>query len=155
MSANIHEQAVNEVSADQPSTTQPGIDTATSATLPDSIPQTETTIYRDSKTVIRLRPARSEDASICLTMYLPITSETENVTPECTSNWREQEFNASPNTVNALSDANYELYTTTVDALTKRFGLAVVRPTTGYGICHRRHDSLGKDGMVTFETRLD
>lgn len=154
MSTNIHESAVKSTPAEQSSTSSPSVATATSATLPDSVPQTETTIYRDSRTVIRLRPIQ-DDGSLCLTMYLPITDETENVTPECNSNWRDEEFNTSPNTVNALSDANYELYTTTVDALSERFGLAVVRPSTGYGICHRRHDSLGKDGMVSFETRLD
>lgn len=155
MTANTDEQTANETPAEQPSPAQPSVATATSATVPDSIPQTETTIYRDSQTVMRLRPTQSNDASVCLTMYLPITEETENVTPECTSRWRDEQYNASPNTVNALSDANHELYTATVDALTERFGLEVVWPATGYGICHRRHDSHGIDGMVSFETRLN
>ena len=76
------------------------------------------------------------------------------IIPDAVPNWRDEEFDSSPNTVNALSEAAYDRYVEAVEELTDRFGLSVVHPKSGYGVCHRRHDSLGKHGVVSFETRL-
>ena len=155
MSANVTEQAVRDTPVAESSPPEPTTLPTSSVVLPDALPQTETTVYRDPKTVLRIRPAQTAtDAELCLTMYRHITPDTEHLTPERSSYWREAEFDASPNTVDALPEAIYDRYVEAVERLTNRFGLSVVRPTTGYGVCHRRHDSLGKHGVISFETRL-
>lgn len=154
MSTNVPEQALHNGPVQQTSPSEPSVPTTPTFDVPASLPTTETTIYRDPTTVIRIRPTASATDELCLTMYRHITPETKHLTPARTSNWREQAVDASPNTVNALPDALYDRYVAAVEELIDRFGLDVVRPATGYGVCHRRHDTVGKHGVVSFQTRL-
>jgi hypothetical protein len=154
MSAHSNEQVVRTTPVAESSPPEPAAPPTSVIDIPDSLPQAETTVYRDPKTVIRIRPTRTASDEFCLTMYRHLTPETEHLTPERCSNWREERFDSSPNTVNALPETVYDRYVEAVERLTSRFGLSVVRPTTGYGVCHRRHDSLGKHGVVSFEATL-
>ncbi|TQQ80648.1 hypothetical protein [Halonotius roseus] len=121
------------------------------ATLPETIPQTEQTVYRDSDTIIRIHPAEPGGEVLCVTLYVPLDEVTASMTPAHASSWREQSFETAPNTADALPESTYELYKQTVTELTERFGVSISEPTTGYGRCHRRHDG---PGIVSFRTRL-
>ena len=121
------------------------------ATLPETIPQTEQTVYRDSDTVIRIHPAEPGGEVLYVTLYVPLDEVTASMTPAHASAWREQSFETAPNTADALPESTYELYKQTVTELTERFGVSISEPTTGYGRCHRRHDG---PGIVSFRTRL-
>lgn len=153
MSAHSNNRAIRETPDTGTAPPEPSVPPTDSIIIPDAVPAVETTLYRDPQTVIRIRPARATD-ELRLTMYRHLTEETQHLTPEVASNWRDEEFDSSPNTVNALSEAAYDRYVEAVEELTDRFGLSVVHPKSGYGVCHRRHDSLGKHGVVSFETRL-
>lgn len=153
MSTNVTEQAIRDGPVHQSSPPEPSVSTV-DADIPESIPATETTIYRDPKTVIRIRPTQSATDEVCLTMYRHITEETKALTPEGASNWCEESFDTSPNTIKALPELIADRYVAIVEALTDSLRLSVVHPSTGDGICHRRHDSLGKHGVVSFQTRL-
>ncbi|TQQ83500.1 hypothetical protein EGH24_01540 [Halonotius terrestris] len=154
MSTNVPEQTVRNGSVHQSSPPEPSVPTAPAFDIPESPPAAETTIYRDPKTVIRIRPTASASDELCLTMYHHMTAETKQLTPAQTSNWREESVDASPNTINALPDALSDRYVAAVEELIDSFGLSIMRPSTGYGVCHRRHDTVGKHGIVSFRTRL-
>src|SRR6056297_1396475 len=121
------------------------------ATIPETIPQTEQTVYRDSDTVIRIHPAAPDGDVLCVTLYVPLDEVTASMTPAHASAWREQSFETAPNTADALPEETYELYKETVADLTEQFAVSISEPTTGYGRCHRRHDG---PGIVSFRTRL-
>ena len=153
MSAHNNRRAPQQTPAVGASPPEPSAPPTDSIAIPDVIPAVETTIYRDPKTVIRIRPARTTD-ELCLTMYRHLTEETQHLTPELSSTWREQMFDTAPNTISSLSEATYDRYVEAVEELTDQFGLSAVHPKSGYGVCHRRHDTLGKHGIISFETRL-
>jgi len=125
--------------------------TGTGATIPETIPQTEQTVYRDSNTVIRIHPTGSSDDTLCVTLYVPLDEMTASMTPAHASAWHEQSFETAANTVDSLPEATYELYKETVNDLTEQFAVSISEPATGYGRCHRRHDG---PGIVSFRTRL-
>jgi MoxR-like ATPase len=154
MSANADGQAATEAPADRTSPPVPSVPTTVHDGVPDSLPRKEMTVYRDTEMVIRIRPTVSGADELCLTMYMHATSETDSLTPARTSYWDDEEFDASPNTVTALPDALYDRYVDTVETITERLDLSVVHPISGHGVCHRRHDSLGKHGVVSFRTRF-
>ena len=52
------------------------------AYIPDSIPNTETTVYRNKKTVIRIRPSNASTSGVYLTMYCKIKGKLKFLTPE-------------------------------------------------------------------------
>lgn len=153
MSERSNKSAIQQTYVSGVSPPEPSAPPTNNISIPDVIPAVETTIYRDPKTVIRIRPARTTDG-IYLTMYQRLTDETQHLTPELASNWRDETFDTSPNTVSALSETTYNRYVESINHLTDRFGLSIVHPKDGHGVCHRRHDSLGKDGIVSFETQL-
>jgi|GEM_PF-1862313 len=132
-------------------TAGPNKPTGEGATIPETIPQTERTVYRDSDTIIRVHPAAAGDDALCVTLYVPLDEVTASMTPAHASAWREQSFETSANTVDALPAELYELYRETVTELTERFAVSIAEPTSGYGRCHRRHDG---PGIVSFRTRL-
>lgn len=154
MSVHSTEQAVRETPVDQPSPSEPRVPLDSTVEIPESVPAAETTVYRDANTVLRIRPTRSSTAVCCLTMYWRLTEETQDITPERASHWSDSEFEALPAKVDALPDVIRERYIETVETLTSRFDLSVVRPTSGYGVCHYRLDSVGDHGIAAFETCL-
>mgnify|MGYP007124888354 FL=1 len=125
--------------------------TGENATIPETIPQTERTVYRDSDTVIRIHPAAPGDDALCVTLYVPLDEVTASLTPAHASTWREQSFETTANTVDSLPDGVYELYRETVTKLTERLSVSITEPASGYGQCHRRHDG---PEIVSFRTRL-
>lgn len=123
--------------------------TGEGATIPETIPQTERPVYRDSDTVIRVHPAAPADDALCVTLSVPLDAVTTSMTPAHASTWHEQSFETAANTVDALPDDIYGLYRATVTDLTERFAVSIAEPTSGYGRCHRRHDG---PGIVSFRT---
>jgi len=132
-------------------TSGPRDPTSKAATLPETIPQTEQTVYRDSDTVIRVHPAEPNGDVLCVTLYVPLDEVTASMTPAYASTFREQSFETAANTADALPESTYELYKGIVTDLTEQFAVSISEPTTGYGRCHRRHDG---PGIVSFRTRL-
>ena len=132
-------------------TPEPRDRTGERASIPETIPQTERTIYRDSSTVIRIHPTTPGVEGVCVTLYVPLDEMTASITPAYASAWREQSFETGANTVDALPDSTAQLYKQTITELTERLGVSIIEPTTGYGRCHRRHDG---PGIVSFRTRL-
>lgn len=153
MSATVNTRRIKTDAGSQPSLSNPESETTPELSLPDSAPQSETTIFRTPERVIRIQPIQSSTAEFCLVMYLLDTEVTEDLTPAHTSNWDDIEYDTSPNTVKALPDTIHNQYGEILDSITEQWGLTIVRPTTGDGICHRRHD-VGTDGVVSFKTHL-
>ena len=153
MSAHTNKQGVDTTTVEVSSPPEPTVHPTEPLDIPDTMPTTEITLFRDQQMVLRLRPIPDSD-ELCLSMYHRLTEETQHLIPERSSTRRGEDFDASPNTISSLPDTLQDRYITAVNQLTEHFNLSVVHPTTGDGICHRRHDSLGKDGIVSFETRL-
>jgi len=154
MSIHVTEQTVQNTTVAQPSPPESSGRVYNSVVIPDSIPAVETTIYRDTDTVLRIRPTRSAADECCLTMYWQITEGTQQITPERTSYWCGTEVEASPTMIDALSGDIYDRYVETVETLTTRFDLDIVRPASGCGICRYRLESLDTHPIAAFETRL-
>lgn len=154
MSATINTRSIKTNTGSQPSISKPKDETFSGLSLPDSTPQTETTIYRSPELVFRIQPTQSSAAELSLVMYLIDTEVTKDLTPARTSNWDDKELNTSPNRVKALPDTIHQQYGEILNRITEQWELTVVRPTTGDGICHRRHESVGKHGVVSFKTHL-
>lgn len=155
MSAHTDGQSVTETSAARTSPPVPSVSTTVDNDIPTSLPRTEMTIYRDTEMVIRIRPSEpARDDDLCLTMYMHAGSETATLTPAETSYWDDTEFDDSPNTVKALPESLYDRYVETVETVTDRLDVEIAEPVSGYGRCHRRHDTLGKHGVVSFRTRF-
>lgn len=153
MSAHTNKQGVNTTTVEVSSPPKPSVSPAEPLNIPDTMPTTEITLFRDQQMVLRLRPIPDSD-ELCLSMYHRLTEATQHLIPERSSTRRKEHFEASPNTISALPDTLQDRYITAVNQLTEQFDLSIVHPTTGDGICHRRHDTLGKYGIVSFETRL-
>lgn len=155
MSAHTDGQSVGETPVEHSSPPVPSVATTVDNDVPASLPRKEMTIYRDTAMVIRLRPSGpAADDDLCLTMYMHAGSETANLTPARTSYWDDTAFDDSPNTVKALPDTLYDRYVETVEQVTDRLAVEITQPVSGYGRCHRRHDTLGKHGVVSFRTRF-
>jgi hypothetical protein len=155
MSAHTDGQTAAETPADH---TSPPVSSATTTAVhdhvPDTLPRKELTIYRDTEVVIRIRPSQSTGDGLCLTMYMHADNKTENLTPARTSHWDDQEFNDSPNTIQALPESIRDRYVEILETVVDRFDIEVTWPVSGYGLCYRRHDTLGKHGVVSFRTRF-
>lgn len=154
MSAHTDGQAVAETPANHASPPVPNATTTTHNNVPDTLPRKELTVYRDTEMVIRIRPSQSSGNNLYLTMYMHADSRTENLTPAKTSHWDNQEFDDSPNTIKALPESLSEQYVEAVETVVGRLGVEISCPASGYGLCHRRHDKLGKHGVVSFRTRF-
>lgn len=153
MSTNVTQQSIQTRSVQQSSPPEQNTDEM-DAYIPDSIPNTETTVYRNKKTVIRIRPSNASTSGVYLTMYCQIKGKLKFLTPEENSNWCDDSFDTSPNTIRSLPENIAERYYAIVETLIKKLDLSIVHPSTGYGICHRRHDSVGKYGVISFETYM-
>jgi len=154
MSIHVTEQTVQNTAVAQLSPSESSGRVYNSVVIPDSIPAVETTIYRDTDTVLRIRRTRSAGDECCLTMYWQITEGTQQITPERTSYWCDTEVDAPPTMVDALSGEIHDRYVEIVDTLTNRFDLDIVRPTAGCGICCYRLEPLDNHPLAAFETRL-
>jgi len=154
MSIHVTEQTVQNTAVAQSSPPEPSGRVENSVVIPDSIPEVETTIYRDTDTVLRVRPTRSSSDECCLTMYWKLTDQTQNITAERTSYRYDTEIDRSPTMIDALSGDIHDRYVETVETLTNRFDFDIVRPTSGCGICSYRLESLDTYPIAAFETRF-
>ena len=154
MNAHTNEQAVAETPADHASPPVPPATTTVHNDVPDTLPRKELTVYRDTEMVIRIRPSQMAADDLYLTMYMHADSKTENLTPAQASHWDDQEFDDSPNTIQALPESLYDQYVEIAETVVDRLGVEITWPASGYGLCHRRHDTLGKHGVVSFRTRF-
>lgn len=154
MSAHTNEQAVAETPADHTSPPVPPATTTAHNDVPETLPRKELTVYRDTEMVIRIRPSQMAADDLYLTMYMHADSKTENLTPAQASHWEDQEFDDSPNTIQALPESLSDRYVEIVETVVDRLGVEITWPVSGYGLCHRRHDTLGKHGVVSFRTRF-
>lgn len=132
-------------------TAEPNDPAGKGATIPETIPQAERTVYRDTDAVIRIHPTAPSNDALCVTLYVPLDEVTASMTPAHASTWREQSFEADTTTIDTLPEGLSELYKQTVTELTERFAVSIAEPANGYGRCHRRHDG---PEIVSFRTRL-
>lgn len=118
-----------------------------------TLPNEETTLYRDPETVIRILPHPTPEYTATITLYTHITPETKHLTPK--QNAGIQQTTGNANTTDAALPADLqETYQNTIDMIEEN--LHVTRDTPGdvYGTCHRKYEHVGKHGVVTMRTHV-
>ena len=128
----------------------PGESTAAKSTptdevsVPTRLPEPETTIYRDSTTVIRLLQTETMTDAVEVRLYRAADADTDSAsTPMATDGGRRE-------SVDALSAPTRQRFETAVDAVAERFDLAV----DDDGRLRARRDDHGRAGILEFAARL-
>ena len=112
--------------------------------IPTRLPEPETTIYRDSTTVIRLLQTETMTDAVEVRLYRAADADTSvSTTPVATDGGRRESLDALPN-------ATRERFETAVDAVAERFDLAV----DDDGRLRARRDDHGRAGILEFAARL-
>ncbi|TQQ80566.1 hypothetical protein [Halonotius roseus] len=137
-------------STEAPTTETPtvGSTTADSATdevsVPTRLPEPETTIYRDSTTVIRLLQTETMTDAVEVRLYRAADAGTDSVSTTMATDGGRRE------SVDVLSAPTRQRFETAVDAVADRFDLAVADD----GRLRARRDDHGRAGILEFAARL-
>ena len=112
--------------------------------VPTRLPEPETTIYRDSTTVIRLLQTETMTDAVEVRLYRAADAGTDSAsTMMATDGGRRESLDALPN-------ATQERFETAVDTVADRFDLAV----DDDGRLRARRDDHGRAGILEFAARL-
>ena len=112
--------------------------------VPTRLPEPETTIYRDSTTVIRLLQTETMTDAVEVRLYRAADAGTDSAsTTLATDGGRRESLDALPN-------ATRERFESAVDTVADRFGLAV----DDDGQLRARRDDHGRAGILEFAARL-
>lgn len=114
--------------------------------VPTRLPEPETTIYRDSTTVIRLLQTETMTDAVEVRLYRAADASVEAAnasTPMATDGGRRESLDALP-------AATRERFETAVDAVAERFDLGV----DDNGRLRARRDDHGRAGILEFAARL-
>lgn len=125
-------------------------------TIPDQTPNGGITLYRDDCVTLRMRSDELAHrvGSIRVTMYLKITRETEHLIPKKSPYWNDTKYDKPATTEQALPDNLQSLYESTVKQVERQLDISRTEPEKSSGVCHRKHESVGKYGIVSIETRF-
>jgi len=112
--------------------------------VPTRLPEPETTIYRDSTTVIRLLQTETMTDAVEVRLYRAADAGTDSAsTTLATDGGRRESLDALPN-------ATRERFESAVDTVADRFDLAV----DDDGQLRARRDDHGRAGILEFAARL-
>lgn len=112
--------------------------------VPPRLPEPETTIYRDSTTVIRLLQTETMTDAVEVRLYRAADAGTDSAsTTMATDGGRRESLDALPN-------ATRKRFETAVDTVADRFDLAV----DDDGRLRARRDDHGRAGILEFAARL-
>lgn len=118
-----------------------------------TLPDEETTLYRDSQTVIRILPNPTPGCTATVTLYTHITDKTQDFTTKHKAN------NSITPSDTATTDADLpdtlrDTFRTVIDTVERNLGVTRQTETGEYGVCHRKYEHVGKHGIVTIRTTL-
>lgn len=115
----------------------------------DTIPDTETTLYRNGNIVIRALPHPTPEYTLTLTLYLEMGDTTTTFVPKHST-----DESQTATTDDVLPHPAKPLYRHAVETIEKNLGVSRQTPPGTHGVCHRKHPSAGLTGIVSIRTQF-
>lgn len=114
-----------------------------------SLPDSETTLYRNGDIVIRVLPHPTPEYTLSLTLYLKMSDTTTTFIPQNST-----DTNQSATTDDVLPRQTKLLYRHAVETIEKNLDVSRQTPPGTHGVCHRKHPSAGLNGIVSIRTQF-
>lgn len=121
--------------------------------VPDRLPAPETTLYADSRLVIRLLRRKTTTIEVELRLYCAADHTVDHIVAESDLEPTSQ-ARTTASRLTDLPTPTQRLFEAAVDAVTAQFSLHSARPTLEDSICRKRRENHGFCGVLEFGVTL-